>query len=73
MSDLWGKLVAGERVKIDAGVKSFLVAARDGGALFQAQHTSRQLGERTDWCGARLRDGDRTRAPSVAELAKLPR
>lgn len=69
----WAKLAAGERVAIDQGVRSFLTAARQGGPLFKRNDTGRQLKPTDEWCGTRLRDGERTRAPSMAELAKLPR
>lgn len=69
----WEALAAFQRVPITDGVRSFLQAAARGGPLFKRQDTSRKLAPPTAWCGARLRiDGDRTRAPSVAELAKLP-
>lgn len=70
----WGALAEMMPVDIDTGVKSFLVAAGSGGPLFKRQHTHRRLGARTEWVGARLRDGTTaTRAPAWADLARLPR
>lgn len=68
----WDQIHSGARVKIDRGVKSLLVAAR-GDNIFERQNTHRALSPREGWCGARILDGEKTRAPSVAELAGLPK
>jgi len=69
---VWDRVAAGERVELDRGVRSFLVAARTD-ELFARNDGHRALKPGTDWVGGRLRDGVRTRAPSVRDLERLPR
>lgn len=68
----WDRINAGSVVPLDRGVKSLLVAAR-GDALFARNDGQRTVKPRDGWIGARVRVGNRTRAPSVAELAGLPK
>jgi hypothetical protein len=68
--DVWSRYVAGEAIKSDRGVKSLLVASR-GERLFQRRSLSRALHVSNEWCGARLRDGNVTRAPNVTDLTRL--
>lgn len=68
----WPKIMSGERVDLNRGVDSLLVAAR-GDSLFQRRDSHRSVSPRDGWCGARIVDGVRTRAPSVAEVADIPR
>lgn len=67
----WDSINNGAVIKLDRGVKSLLQAAR-GEALFARNDGHRTVKPRDGWIGARVRVGDRTRAPSVAELAGLP-
>lgn len=71
-SDVWSRYVKGERIESERGVKSLLVASR-GERLFERRKLSRGLNltKNPGWCGARLRDGNVTRAPNVTELALL--
>lgn len=69
---VWDKINAGEDISIDRGVKSLLVAAR-GENLFERNDGRRSVTKRENWCGARIRVGDRTRAPHVKDLPNLPR
>jgi hypothetical protein len=68
----WDKINAGKEIALNRGVKSLLVAAR-GDKLFQKNDGHRTVTRKEQWCGARIRVGDRTRAPHVQELASLPR
>lgn len=68
----WGAILRGSPVALNRGVDSLLVAARTD-RLFRRRGGVRTVETRVDWCGARLRQGVRTRAPHVTELAKLPR
>lgn len=68
----WDRIAAGDVVPLDRGVKSLLVAAR-GDGLFARNDGQRTIKPRDGWVGARIRDGQRTRAPSVAELEGLPK
>lgn len=69
----WTALLRGDKATNDAGVKSFLVAAR-GPTLFARSFTHKQLAPINEWVGARLRVHDgTTRAPHVRELAALDR
>lgn len=72
-SESWETLLRGGTVLNDSGVKSFLSAAKSGEQIFVRAHTRKRLRAHDEWCGARLRDGDATRAPNVADLARLPR
>jgi hypothetical protein len=72
-SESWSLLAQSMPVEIDTGVKSFLVAAKNGGPLFARQHTHRKIGTATEWVGARLRGDTVTRAPHWNDLARLPR
>lgn len=70
----WPKIMSGEKVTLDRGVDSLLVAAKKGGSLFTRRGGTRSVTTREEWIGARLRDGaTRTRAPNVFDLARLPR
>ena len=68
----WDRINLGDVVKLDRGVKSLLVAAR-GDALFERNDSQRTVKPRDGWVGARVRVGERTRAPTVAELGALPK
>jgi DNA polymerase type B, organellar and viral len=68
----WDRINAGEEIALNRGVKSLLVAAR-GDKLFQKNDGHRRVSRREQWCGARVRVGERTRAPHVKELPNLPR
>lgn len=68
----WDKINAGKEIALNRGVKSLLVAAR-GDKLFEKNDGHRKVTRREEWCGARVRVGDRTRAPHVKELVNLPR
>jgi len=68
----WEAIRNREEIAIEAGVESFLVAAR-GERLFKKRKTTRRLKEPTEWVGGRIRCGnERTRAPNVKELGGLP-
>jgi DNA polymerase type B, organellar and viral len=67
----WDRIASGDVIKLDRGVKSLLVAAR-GDAIFARNDGQRTVKPRDGWVGARVRVGDRTRAPTVAELEQLP-
>jgi hypothetical protein len=68
----WDRINAGETIELNRGVKSLLVAAK-GHKLFERNDGHRRVSRKEQWCGARIRVGDRTRAPHVQELASLPR
>jgi hypothetical protein len=68
----WDRINLGEEIELNRGVKSLLVASR-GDSLFKRNDGHRRVTKREDWCGARLRDGIRTVAPHVRDLAQLPR
>ena len=68
----WDKINSGENIEINRGVKSLLVAAR-GDSLFQRNDGRRHVNKRVGWCGARIKEGTRTRAPHVKDLPNLPR
>lgn len=67
----WDAIKAREPVAFEGGVQSLLVAAR-GEKLFQKRSQTRAMKPATEWLGGRLRDGERTRAPRVDDLARLP-
>jgi hypothetical protein len=67
----WDRISTGGTVQLDRGVKSFLVAARTD-TLFAQNDGHRALKPQSEWIGGRLRDGTRTRAPSVKDLSRLP-
>ncbi len=67
----WDRINGGDVIKLDRGVKSLLQAAK-GGSLFARNDGQRTVKPRDGWIGARVRVGDRTRAPTVAELEGLP-
>ncbi len=67
---VWRDYVEGKPISSDRGVKSLRVAAR-GERLFQRRSLTRSLHLSSEWCGARLRDGNVTRAPNVSDLARL--
>lgn len=77
--DVWSRYTSGEVIKSDRGVKSLLTAARAGmdasgnpdDRLFRRRSISRSLHLSSEWCGARLRNGNVTRAPNVSDLARL--
>jgi hypothetical protein len=77
--DVWNRYTKGEAIKSDRGVKSLLTAARAGvdergnpdARLFRRRLLSRSLHLSNEWCGARLRDGNVTRAPNVSDLTRL--
>lgn len=68
--DVWERYTAGEAIRSNRGVKSLLIASR-GDRLFQRRELSRSLHLSSEWCGARLRDGNVTRAPNVTDLTRL--
>lgn len=68
----WDRIHSGAVVPLNRGVKSLLVAAR-GDALFARNDGQRTVKPRDGWVGARIRVGNRTRAPSVAEVEGLPK
>jgi hypothetical protein len=68
----WDRIAAGEEIQLNRGVDSLLVASK-GDKLFKRRDGHRRVTRREDWCGARLRDGDRTRAPHTSDLLNLPR
>jgi len=68
----WDKINNAEDIAINRGVKSLLVAAR-GDNLFERNNSWRHVNKRVGWCGARILDGERTRAPHVRDLPNLPR
>jgi hypothetical protein len=68
----WDRIHSGEVIKLDRGVKSLLVAARTD-ALFVRNDGQRTVKPRDGWIGARVRIGERTRAPTIAELEQLPK
>jgi hypothetical protein len=67
----WDRIAGGNVIPIDRGVKSLLVAAR-GGAIFDRNDSQRTVKPREGWIGARIRDGECTRAPTIDEVASLP-
>lgn len=67
----WNDIRERKPVKSVGGVLSLLVAAR-GEKMFKRKETSRHMKPENEWCGGRLRDGVRTRAPHVDDLARLP-
>lgn len=67
----WDRIEGGHVIPINRGVKSLLVAAR-GEKIFDRNDGQRTVKPRAGWIGARVRVGDRTRAPRVAELSELP-
>jgi hypothetical protein len=69
---VWPKILDSSPIKMDRGVESLLVAAR-GEALFTRRSGTRTVSKREGWCGARIVDGTRTRAPSVDDLMDIPR
>lgn len=69
---VWPRIMAGQKVTLDRGVDSLLVAAK-GDSLFRRRAGTRRVKPRADWCGARLRDGTRTRPPHMDDLADIPR
>lgn len=69
----WPAIMSGDRVPLNRGVDSLLVAAK-GDKLFRRRSGGRRVTEHDTWVGGRLRDGDdSTRAPHFDELASLPR
>jgi hypothetical protein len=68
----WDRINLGSEIQLNRGVKSLLVAAR-GDSLFKRNDGKRRVLKKDDWCGARIRDGVRTRAPHMKDLANLPR
>lgn len=68
----WPRIMSGARVTLDRGVDSLLVAAR-GDKLFKRRDGHRSVRPREGWCGARILEGERTRAPHVTDLENLPR
>lgn len=68
----WPAIMAGREVTLDRGVDSLLVAAKKD-RLFQRRHGTRSIEEKEGWCGARIRDGERTRPPHVSELDGIPK
>ena len=70
--DVWPKIMSGDAIALDRGVDSLLVAAR-GEALFKRRKGTRRVLPRDGWCGARIIDGNRTRAPSVDDLPDMPK
>jgi DNA polymerase type B, organellar and viral len=68
--DVWNRYVSGEVIESDRGVKSLMTAAK-GERLFERRKLSRSLHISNEWCGARLRNGNVTRAPNVNDLARL--
>lgn len=68
----WPKIMAGSRVTLDRGVDSLLVASKTD-SLFRRRAGFRTVTPQEGWCGARIRDGVRTRAPHLDELEELPR
>jgi hypothetical protein len=72
-ADHWEQIRAREPVAFEGGVQSLLLAARGNGErLFNKREQTRQMKEPTEWLGGRLRDGERTRAPHVDDLERLP-
>jgi hypothetical protein len=67
---VWTDYVGGKKITSDRGVKSLRVAAR-GDKLFERRRLTRSLHLSSEWCGARLRDGNVTRPPNVSDLARL--
>jgi hypothetical protein len=70
----WERYVSGEKVEDNRGVKTLKIAAKEGERLFVRKHLARALSERVrsgEWVGGRLRAGNVTRAPSVADLETL--
>lgn len=68
----WPRIMRGSRVTLDRGVDSLLVAAKTD-SLFRRRDGHRRVKPREGWCGARILEGERTRAPSVDELDSIPR
>jgi len=68
--DVWCDYVEGKKISSDRGVKSLLIASR-GERLFERRRLTRSLHVSKEWCGARLRDGNLTRAPNVSDLVRL--
>jgi len=59
----WDRIASGKTVALDRGVKSLLVDRTD---------SQRTIKPREGWVGGRVRVGERTRAPTIAELSELP-
>lgn len=68
--EVYADYVSGKVIASDRGVKSLLVASR-GERLFQRRRTTRSIHPNPEWCGARLRNGNVTRAPNVTDLTRL--
>lgn len=69
----WPAIMSGERVELNRGVDSLLVASK-GAKLFQRRTGSRRVLPRDGWIGGRILDGaEGTRAPHFDELSTLPR
>jgi hypothetical protein len=68
-ADGFEALAAGASWEVERGVMGLRSAAR-GERLFERQHLSRRLHADDAWCGARVRDGDSTRAPSWEEVTE---
>ncbi len=69
---VWDAINDGEQIQLNRGVKSLLVAAR-GDKLFQRNDGHRRVSRKEQWCGARVRVGDSTRAPHMKELPNIPK
>jgi hypothetical protein len=69
---VWPRIMSGGKVTLDRGVDSLLVAAKTD-SLFRRRSGHRHVKPREGWCGARMLDGERTRAPHVGDLESIPR
>jgi hypothetical protein len=69
---VWPAIMSGGKITLDRGVDSLLVAAK-GDSLFRRRSGTRRVKQRADWCGARMREGTRTRPPHMDDLASIPR
>jgi hypothetical protein len=68
--NVWNDYVEGAPIVSERGVKSLMTASR-GAKLFERRRLTRSLHLSNEWCGARLRDGNVTRAPNVSDLTRL--
>jgi len=69
----WPAIMSGDRVPLNRGVDSLLVASK-GAKLFKRRDGGRRVTPRDGWIGGRLLDGpEGTRAPHFDDLSALPR
>lgn len=69
--DRWTRYTSGEQVEDARGVHGLKTAAKQD-RLFKRRKLTRSMRPATEWCGARLRDGNVTLPPHVSDLVRLP-